>query len=482
MKMKTSEELQAYIDTKSEFSDFTRFRDSNEKRKQQRDDFLQYREYAPRYDYPDLDTFRDGTTNSKNETTFIADKKTKIYEAVMELRANRDAGELSPEVYDLYAGYHEVRLKKIMLVEAMQRLRTAGSSSEQQVTRQEVNDLNVEIYGEFDAKAFEGIMNTEEQRVRDFSPSNKRASEIKDFLDTYMNRHSFDEEEKLLLDDEMVHRLQDFIYEKQADMLAVFPETDDSVTYTACEARDIMQKSLDVSGLGEKGWKIEVSSNHPNVSTNSAKKTIFLPDSMTRTSAELQRLDVHERGVHATRNQNGRESGVPILRYGTADYADVEEGMGVFLECAVAGNLDNPSYHRARDRYITTGLALGIDRAPKDANQTHAIMWRLLAVRNSVNGEISNEDVAAAKEKSMNYIDNAFRGTDYVSQGVIFSKLKVYYEGLVKNAKYFSENRDHLDEAFTVAMRGKYNHTDPEERSAIERLIDQQNSAKERDE
>lgn len=36
--MKTSEELQAYIDTESEFSGFTRFRDSNEKRKQQRDE------------------------------------------------------------------------------------------------------------------------------------------------------------------------------------------------------------------------------------------------------------------------------------------------------------------------------------------------------------------------------------------------------------------------------------------------------------
>ncbi len=69
------------------------------------------------------------------------------------------------------------------------------------------------------------------------------------------------------------------------------------------------------------------------------------------------------------------------------------------------------------------------------------------------------------------HIENAFRGTSFTAPGVIYCKLKVYYEGLLKNARYFSDNQDDLQQAFTTAMIGKFDHTDPSETALVKRLI-----------
>ena len=467
MESKTPEQLQAYVKTKSEFTDYTRFQDENSKRLPAREDFIAGKEYAPAYEYPALDSFYDLDEKGKA----IADKKSQIYEAVMELRAHLDDDDISSDEYELYAQYHEVRLKRIMLVEAARRLHHTGASGEQVVARNDFMRMNAELYGEMDAPKFDAMMHTEADLVANFVPADQQSEEIKAYLDAYMSRHEFVEVEKPLLDPELVVQLNDFVLERYSDILAVVPETDESVIYDAEACREIMQQALAAGGLEEKGWQIVISSKRSNVATNSSAKKIYIPNTTTRTADELKRLILHEQEVHARRGQNGDDANVSVLKFGTADYADVEEGLGVILECAVAGTLQNPSFDRARDRYITAGLALGVDGIPKDARSTYDIVWRLLAVRNARDGTISDDIVAAAKSKAMDYVDNAFRGTNYAAPGIIYTKLKVYYEGLVKNAEYLAEHRDNLDEAFDVAMVGKCNHTDSTEVENVQSLV-----------
>jgi hypothetical protein len=175
--------------------------------------------------------------------------------------------------------------------------------------------------------------------------------------------------------------------------------------------------------------------------------------------------------VHAQRSQNGYYSGLKILKNGTADYADIEEGLGVLLECIVSGSLENPAFHRARDRYITAGLALGMDSGkPRDARYTYEILWRIIASRKSTDGVISEEIIAQSKDEAYDHIENAFRGTNFAMPGMIYSKLKVYREGLIKNVQYFKDSIDDIDGALDKAMIGKFNHTDPHELELVKHI------------
>jgi hypothetical protein len=274
------------------------------------------------------------------------------------------------------------------------------------------------------------------------------------------------------MDDETLLKLHEVVIKKYENILAVIPDTEDDVFYDAEQCAAIMNDTLNVSGLAEKGWEAVVDADKSNPATNSVKKRIFLPSSTRRNAKQLRRLTVHEQEDHARRGQNGTDVDFEPLKKGTADYADVEEGLGVLLECAIDGTLDNPAFDRARDRYITAGLALGADGKPRDARQVYEILWRTLAVRNAEEGRISESVITDARSMAYGHVENAFRGTGFWMQGVVYSKLKVYYEGLKKNADYITENADNIEQAIDNAMIGKYNHTDPAELGNILAIIE----------
>lgn len=467
MTYKNAEQIDAYVKVKSSFSDFAVFEGNGKARAEEKRKFIEGRIYAPRYAYPALDQLYD----IGHQGNQLLDKKRDIYEAVLELEANKNSGILSPVEHELYADFHESRLKKIMLVEAAKRMRRAGLSSEQVVARREFMALNREIYGDMDEPAFLNIMATEQQRVKDVAPANKLAQSVKRYLETYFNGHHYAGKETPLLDDATLGRLKDVILERYGNTLGVVPDTDDEAYYDADQCRDIMQKALEAGGLADKGWAVELDAQKSNPVTSIDSKKISLPTDTRRTAAQLRRLIIHEQEVHARRGQNGAETGIVLLEKGTADYADVEEGLGVLLECVVAGDFDNQSFYRARDRYITAGLALGLDGAPKDASATYNLIWRIIALRLSTDGVITEANEHEAKKLAMQHTENAFRGTNFVMPGIIYTKLKVYYEGLVKNASYFLKHVDDLEGALDRASHGKYNHTDDQETAHIEQLL-----------
>jgi hypothetical protein len=86
-------------------------------------------------------------------------------------------------------------------------------------------------------------------------------------------------------------------------------------------------------------------------------------------------------------------------------------------------------------------------------------------------GVIDQGVMDKAKSQAMTHVENAFRGTNFAMPGVIYTKLKVYYEGLAKNVTYFRNFDGTIDEALDAAMVGKCDHTDENEMNNIRGML-----------
>lgn len=140
-KMKTDIELLAYENTKGEFVDYTHFESDKTLRSTERDAFINNLEYTPNYDYPKLDFLIDEGS--------LLQKKKAIYEAVMELDVAKNSPGINKAELELFADFHEMRLKKIMLVEAARNLCNPITMTSQEINRQSFAELNETLYGEF---------------------------------------------------------------------------------------------------------------------------------------------------------------------------------------------------------------------------------------------------------------------------------------------------------------------------------------------
>lgn len=468
-----------FKDTESSFLDYKRFQEPTDARDKAKAAFVAGQTWAPEFAYPKIerlnDTFDAEDKESKNDSDrSIARKKKKIQLAVFAL--DRVSGG-NPEAA-LYADYHDVRLKRIMLNEASQRMLTAGSEESRWVAAEEFGQIGRELYGDMDEELFRGLLGSERRRVTVFEPKNENADLIKnDLLNFFASSDielggSFE-----IISPDTLSRLKETISEKYADVLGVFPNTDETFFYDATESTALINKALEAAGLAQHGWKCLIDKKKQTPATAGNFQKISLPPNLSRTASQLKRLTLHEQEVHARRSFNGKNAGLKVLQNGTAEYADVEEGLGVLFEAAISGTFEGPATSRAEERYITAGLAQGLFGPARDARQTHEILWRLLAVKSSADGLIDDAAVLAAKKASVVHIENAFRGTPTTMPGVIYPKLKVYYEGLVKNCRLFEEYDGDFNQLIDEIMVGKYDHTNPREKELVFDLISRKQSA-----
>jgi hypothetical protein len=462
---KNAEQINAYKQTDSNFADHVRFDGNIDERLLQKQAFISGYEYNPVYHYPELDTL---AYNQK-----LTNKKTAIYEAVLELDAAKNAPNANIAQLELYRSYHERFLKRIMLAEAARDLYHGGTAAQIETAQEAFGQMNTELYGEYDTQMFKGMFSTEYTILDNFEPKNDVSKDLKNELLLQLNNSSIEHvnEPELLTSDEL-QKIKQILYERYAGIFSVIPETDDSIYYDVNECIQILTMVLEKSGLAQLGWVVIINEKKTIVATDVNKKQIKLPKNTHRNASALRRFTIHEVEVHARRGQNGIDKDSDILKNGTADYADIEEGLGILFEVALEGTFDNPSFQRARDRYIAAGLALGIDGGhPRDARETFDILWRMIAIRESKDGMINQETIAAAQDIAYSHIENAFRGTNFREKGIIYIKLKLYYEGLSKNTSYFKQNIHDINGAIDRAMIGKYNHTSDEEYRQVNSIL-----------
>lgn len=463
--MKTESELMAYKNTKSDFVDYTSFEDGLSVRSAERNAFIGDIKYTPDYKYPRFERL----IFKKHKSI-----KHNLYEAVLQLDASKQNPVVNAAETELYARSLELRLKRIMLVEsAMYLADNAISISSNEVDRQSFAKMNEVLHGNFDTQSYIGMISTEKDRLNNFVPKSDIANTIKSQLELLLGRiDTKNQSESPMLNESEMNKLHNFVANRYADILTVVPDTSDDLYYDVSQCVEIINWALSIGGLSDFGWKAVENPDKTNPATNQTKKRIYLPSNTSRNAAELRRLIIHEQEVHARRIENAGKSGIKPIISGTAGYSDAEEGLGVLLECAVDGSFNNASYDRSRNRYITAGLALGSDYKPRDAREVYETLWRIISVQDSIDGNISDTIVQKSKNKAYTLVENAYRGTQFWMKGVIYTKLKVYYEGLAKNAEYFKQNIDNLDQAFDDAFIGRYNHTDSTERELVKSLAE----------
>ena len=418
------------------------------------------------FDYPELD--------KNTEDIIDTALRTKMMRFLLELEIAKQNGQelRDQDELELTADYCEVTLKKMALVETAQHMRRAAASEDYEIARNKFREICKDLFGEIDKDTSASMLATEQGKLTKLDGVDEKTLEIV----TYLRTNIFDKvdiasahSENPILSAEVIKEAKGVIDNRYADLFSAVPDTDDSVIYSANECQKIINEAFRSVGLPD--WKCaigEVAS--PNTSVD--KKTITISPNEKRTAKQLRCLLLHEIEVHARRGQNGTDSGYGVLKKGTADYGDVEEGLGVLLEIIHSGNLDSPALNRARDRYIVASLVEGTNGSePMNAQEAFEATWRMLAVRMAGDdGKITSEMIAMAKTETMKHTENAFRATSFRDRGLMYSKLITYYVGLTKNAEWISGVTD-INEALDVAMLGKYNHTDPNEVAQVRRMV-----------
>jgi hypothetical protein len=466
MTAKRNQEFEGYKTVDSNFADFVYFEADNKERIVQKKAFLDDAIFVPNYSYPKLADLR------FNEE--LKEKKRTVYQAVLKLEAVKSEDDTDKLELEIYADYLDLRLKRIMLVESARDLSQVHTSGEWEVAKNSFIELNNMVYGEFDVPTYQSMIAGEYDMVNAFLPTSDLGVKTKNELVGFLKKISPESKpEQPLLSDIEIDKIRSVIIDRYKDILDVIPKTDETIYYNAEECAAIINDTLTAGGLNELGWISEANPQKVAPVTSLVKRRIFLPSDTRRNADELRRLVIHEQEVHARRGENGRQSGFKPLLMGTANFLDVEEGLGVLLECVVAESWDNASFRRARDRYIAVGLALsaGEDNTARNACHVHDVLWRMFAVRNSQNGNMSDEIIDRSKKDAYTYVENIFRGTEFWMGGVIYTKAKVYYEGLEKNARFFHDNINNIDSALDTALIGKYNHTDSTEREIINEIL-----------
>lgn len=352
------------------------------------------------------------------------------------------------EEQKLYIKKNQENLKRIELVETAHEIQKKNTPFK----KAKFNQLNRELYGTVDRKLFENLLAEKKYFIENFEPKSDLAKDFKNKL----------QHKKFLMNvksrptnppTDLMKNLNRLIKKRYK---CIFELIGENKIYDAKSAQKVFKKIMKELDFD---WRVCVSEDISVVTDSMSDHTLKLPKDLNRTGRELIRLAVHEIGVHTARAIYGRKNGGPILEFGTAGYLRAEEGLAVLFECATEKNLENLAFERASYHYLTAGFAMGIDGKKRNAIEVFNLLVPFLALENAKNGEITEEVLEKSQNEAYRHVENAFRGTDWKTRGMVYLKLKIYYEGLIENIKFFEKHSDDLESALNLTLLGKYDHT-----------------------
>ena len=168
-----------------------------------------------------------------------------------------------------------------------------------------------------------------------------------------------------------------------------------------------------------------------------SERKIVLPGGRTEqyTRIELEKLIVHELGVHTIRAASAESGDLPVSAFSkTGAYSRLtEEGLAKACEQAIDGKYDDI----CTVRYLAIGLA---QVCGKNFRQTYEILWRM---EHLISGR--------SKEDCFSIVQRVFRGT-----GVLpINTDLIYYRGYVLVWQYIEKHIDDPDLIKTLFLSGK---------------------------
>jgi hypothetical protein len=251
---------------------------------------------------------------------------------------------------------------------------------------------------------------------------------------------------------EWVHDIVLALYE---DFLAVIP---DQPKFTATELRSIFDKILkETMGGSTDDWQVNLSEKAKSINVTPSIKEIQIPDNdKMRSKAEVEKLVVHELGVHVMRAVMGDNKNISALSTGMSRYSEAEEGIAVVFEQAIKGEyLD-----RGVPYYLIAG---GAYFHQQDFRNSFEMLWRRNALLDlKPDQDLDQATIDKAKDAAYNSVFRIFRGTNDLP----WFKDLTYYNG---NRKIWDYLGDHVGDPEVIfqMFQGKIDPTNHDHLQAV---------------
>ncbi|HUV42395.1 MAG TPA: tyrosine/phenylalanine carboxypeptidase domain-containing protein [Patescibacteria group bacterium] len=228
------------------------------------------------------------------------------------------------------------------------------------------------------------------------------------------------------------------------------------------EIKDIFQKALDSLNLDE--WEVVTDiSGKPGASVDQEEKKIKIPESKKLLFKEVQSLLVHEIGTHVARREKGERSRLRLLGPGLDRYERGEEGIATMRSQIVSGQIEDFS---GLTGHLAISLAYGLDGKPRDFRDVYEIMQKYYFFDRLVKGKNIQKAKEEAQRLAWNKGIRTFRGTDYTTPGVCFTKDIIYREGNIGVWELIGKKPNE----FRRITVGKYDPTNPRHLYILDQL------------
>lgn len=353
-----------------------------------------------------------------------------------------------PDMNDKFTGTYtdfvEGYRKKTQFMELARDYKATNNDELRRVIKSQYMELNIDLYGEPDKVTFESLLHEQLNSISQKQLTGS-ADQLREELFTlvdYSPGYEVPERFKPSLDTvEWMRGIAETLY---GNMLAHVP---DQKTFNAYEIKQVFDNIItNEFDEAASGWRVDVEPAKA-INVKATEKRVVIPEDRTDVSQEmLERLVVHELGVHVMRAITGSETDLHPLGLGLNDYYDAEEGLGMVMEQAVKGEFAD----KGVGHYITAGLA---HHRGMDFRQTFEVKWRLAVLaKANEQTDVGEEDVAKARNAAYSGTMRIFRGTDDLPW---FKDLS-YYNGSVDMWRHLEEIRGD-DAKFIFVLMGKAN-------------------------
>lgn len=233
-------------------------------------------------------------------------------------------------------------------------------------------------------------------------------------------------------------------------------------TFFAPEIKMIFEKNLKNAGII--GWKVELDPvNGVSVYVDQKRRRIVIPMMKKIFRNGLRHLLIHEIGTHVIRRINGEKSRLGLLGLGLDNVEIAEEGIATVREQMTDRA---PEDFSGIEGFLAVSFAMGLDGKRRNFRETFELMKKYYLFNSLFSGERRKCAEKYANLTSWDRCVRTFRGTDYKTPGICFTKDIIYREGNIGIWNVIRKKPEEI-KRFSV---GKYDPSNPEHIRILDKL------------
>ena len=331
-----------------------------------------------------------------------------------------------------------------------------------------LQELNDSLYGVPNQDDFDALLSQRAEIAKDALKLAKSSDE-EVVIREYLSLIDVDSEKSVSFnspDDDVVEHYHGQILQIFSKLLSDI-NLDPEKEYSPELMQEVFSRALESIGADE--WTSQVEVGGTNLNVDQANKIVNVGERRkTLTGKKLAGLVLHEVGIHVQRRVSGEKTDNPLLwNLGLAGYYTNEEGLGKFVEQALAGKAEIAGI----GHYLNAGLSLGLDGTPRDFREVFEVDWRGIIVDKIAKGESVDESmVNQAKKTAYNRVMRVRRGMPADVKGVAFTKDLAYFNGTANIWRFMEMNADQ-PEVLARTLIGKHDPMRPDHVKLVEEAV-----------